>query len=132
MDVPRMYLGGGGTWLEMVHTEGEDWRVTASWYSSLTADFTAFLTVEEVAEFADGMVARLSVPTGDRFSARVTPGRNNPLTLTAEPVGERFAFFAWLTPNGDDEVCHLQMEINPADATELADGFAALRAALAG
>ncbi|MCU7820479.1 hypothetical protein [Kitasatospora sp. DSM 101779] len=52
-----------------------------------------YLSAEEVAEFADEMLARL-------------------------------------TPNGGDEVCHLQTDIGPTDVAELRDRFAALRAAL--
>ncbi|MFE5106372.1 hypothetical protein [Streptomyces sp. NPDC056663] len=56
------------------------------------------------------MLSYLRAPPDGHFSAAVTPGRNNPLTLNAEPVGDGFAFFVRLTPNGDDDVCHLQME----------------------
>ncbi len=77
------------------------------------------------------MLSHLRAPSGSRFSAAVTPGRNKPLRLSAEPVEDRFAFFVYLTPNGDDDVCHLQMEINPIDAAELRDMFDALLASLA-
>lgn len=50
------------------------------------------------------MLSHLGAPSGGRFSAAVTPGRNNPPTLKAEPVGDGFAFFVRLTPNGDDDV----------------------------
>ncbi|MYS84617.1 hypothetical protein [Embleya scabrispora] len=77
------------------------------------------------------VLSHLRAPSGSRFSAAVTPGRNKPLRLSAEPVEDRFAFFVYLTPNGDDDVCHLQMEINPIDAAELRDMFDALLASLA-
>ncbi|WP_405966009.1 hypothetical protein OG713_45465 (plasmid) [Streptomyces sp. NBC_00723] len=41
-----------------------------------------------------------------------------------------FAFFVRLTPNGDDTVCHLQMEIDPIAMSELREAFHALHAAL--
>lgn len=131
MEMPQIRLGGDGSWLELVQTGEDSWRVTADWCSSLSADFTAYLTGEEVADFAARMLSHLRAPSGSRFSAAVTPGRNNPLRLSAEPVEDRFAFFVYLTPNGDDDVCHLQMEINPIDATELRDMFDALLASLA-
>lgn len=130
MEMPQIRLGGDGSWLELVQTGEDSWRVTADWCSSLSADFTAHLTGEEVADFAARMLSHVRAPSGSRFSAAVTPGRNNPLRLSAEPVGDRFAFFVQLTPNGDDDVCHLQMEINPIDATELRGMFAELLASL--
>ncbi|WP_405682152.1 hypothetical protein [Streptomyces sp. NBC_00057] len=104
--------------------------MTANWCSWLKADFTAYLTAEETADFAARILSQLCAPSGHRFSAAVTPGRNNPLTLNAEPVGDGFAFFVRLTPNGDDDVCHLQMEIDPIDATELRGMFDVLHASL--
>ncbi|MFJ4091857.1 hypothetical protein ACIPYS_09770 [Kitasatospora sp. NPDC089913] len=129
--MPQIRLGHDGSWLELVQTDEDSWRVAADWCSALSADFTAYLTGEEVAEFAARMLSHLRAPSGSRFSAAVTPGRNNPLRLRAEPVEDRFAFFVYLTPNGDDEVCHLQMEIDPIDATELRDMFEALLESLA-
>ncbi|MFD9720237.1 hypothetical protein [Streptomyces sp. NPDC059076] len=76
------------------------------------------------------MLAQLGAPTGRRFSAAMTPGRNNPLALTAESVGSGFAFFVCLTPNGDDTVCQLRMELGPIPVTELRRGFDALHSAL--
>jgi hypothetical protein len=52
------------------------------------------------------------------------------LTLKAEPVRDGYAFFVRLTPNGDDDVCHLQMEIDPIDAAELRSMFDRLHASL--
>ncbi|GAA1992761.1 hypothetical protein GCM10009738_86990 [Kitasatospora viridis] len=72
----------------------------------------------------------MRAPSGPRFSAALTAGRNNPLGLGAEPVGDRFAFSAYLTPLGDDDVGHLQVEINPIDAAELRDPFDGLLLAL--
>ncbi|MGW4648682.1 hypothetical protein [Kitasatospora sp. NPDC004289] len=131
MEKPQIRLGDDGSWLELVQTGEDSWRVTAEWCSSLSADFPAYLTGEEVADFAARVLSHLRAPSGSRFSAAVTPGRNNPLRLSAEPVEDRFAFFVYLTPSGDDEVCHLQMEIDPIDATELCDKFDALLASLA-
>ncbi|WP_314253458.1 hypothetical protein [Streptomyces sp. DSM 40907] len=96
----------------------------------LTADFTAFLSDAEVAEFAGQMLSRLAAASGAGFSAVVTPGRNNPLALKAQPVGDGFAFLVRLTPNGDDTVCHLQMELNPIATPDLREMFEALHAAL--
>ncbi|MFI5534098.1 hypothetical protein ACIA8O_36730 [Kitasatospora sp. NPDC051853] len=131
METPRMRLGSGGAWVELVRADEDSWRVTADWCSSLSADFTADLTGDEVADFAARMLSCLSSPSASRFSAAVTPGRNNPLVLSAEPAGDGFAFFVRLTPNGDDGVCQLQMEIGPVDVTELRDVFGALHASLA-
>ncbi|PJN25597.1 hypothetical protein [Kitasatospora sp. CB02891] len=128
METPRIRLGSGGAWLELVQAGEDSWQVTADWCSSLSADFTARLTGDEVSDFAAQMRSHLR--SDSRFSAAVTPGRNNPLVLSAVPVGDGFAFFVRLTPNGDDDVCHLQMEINPIDVGELRDMFDALHASL--
>ncbi|MGW8365451.1 hypothetical protein ACWGK1_33500 [Streptomyces wedmorensis] len=45
-------------------------------------------------------------------------------------MGDGFAFFVRLTPNGDDTVCHLQMELNPIPTPDLREMFDALHAAL--
>ncbi|MFE2545938.1 hypothetical protein [Actinacidiphila glaucinigra] len=126
-----MRLESGTSWLELVHTGGEDWRVTADWCATLTADFDVCLTFEEVADFAARMLSRLSAPDGRAFSEQVTSGRNNPLRLTADPVEDGYAFCATLTPDGDDNVCLLRMEINPVDSAGLRDLFAALQASSA-
>ncbi|MDX2704661.1 hypothetical protein PV350_17545 [Streptomyces sp. PA03-6a] len=97
----------------------------------LTADFTAFLTFQEIADFAARMLSRLSAPSGHGFSEQVTPGRNNPLRLTADPVEHGYAFYATLTPHGDDNVCLLRMDIDPVDAGELRALFGSLQASLA-
>ncbi|MFB7455899.1 hypothetical protein [Streptomyces sp. NPDC056188] len=104
--------------------------MTADWCSWLRADFTAYLTIGEIEDFAARVLSHLRAPSSRRFSAAVTPGRNNPLTLKAEPVQGGHAFFVSLTPNGDDGACHLQMEIDPIDATELREMFDALHASV--
>ncbi|MFB8240231.1 hypothetical protein ACFC58_27160 [Kitasatospora purpeofusca] len=131
MGMPRIRLGDDEAWVELFQVGEDSWRVAADWCSSLSADYPVHLTREEAADFAARMLTRLRAPSGSRFSEAVTPGRNNPLVLGAEPVGDRFAFFVYLTPNGDDEVCHLQMEIDPIGAAELRDMFGALHASLA-
>ncbi|MGM0344861.1 hypothetical protein FSY75_29850 [Streptomyces sp. TR1341] len=130
MEEPRIRLGGDDVWLELARNDGDSWQVTADWCSWLTADFAADLSVAEVVDFAARVLSHLRAPSGGRFSAAVTPGRNNPLTLTAEPVGDGFAFFVRLTPNGDDDACHVQMEIDPIATSELCEAFSALHAAL--
>ncbi|MFI6276689.1 hypothetical protein [Streptomyces sp. NPDC050988] len=130
MEQPRIRLGSDDVWLELARTGGDSWQVTADWSSCLTADFTADLSAAEAMDFAARMLSHLHTPSGVRFSAAVTPGRNNPLTLNAEPGGDGFAFFVRLTPNGDDTVCHLQMEIDPIATSELREAFHALHAAL--
>jgi hypothetical protein len=130
MDTPRIRLGGDSTWLEMTHRGGDEWRVSADWSSTLTADFTACLTAREIADFGGRMLSHLHEGPGRPFSAAVTPGRNNPLTLKAQPVGDGYAFFVRLSPNGDDDVCHLQMEIDPIDSAELRGMFGRLHASL--
>lgn len=130
MEEPRMRLGTDAAWLDLTRTAGDTWRVSADWCSLLTAGFTVDLSDAEVADFAGQMLSRLDEASNAGFSAVVTPGRNNPLSLKAEPVGDGFAFFVRLTPNGDDTVCHLQMELNPIAAPDLREVFDALRAAL--
>ncbi|MGW3782654.1 hypothetical protein [Streptomyces sp. NPDC005091] len=130
MEQPRIRLGNDDVWLELARTGGDTWQVTADWCSWLTADFTADLSTAEAVDFVARMLSHLNAPSGGRFSAAVTPGRNNPLTLNVEPVGDGFAFLVRLTPNGDDDVCHLQMEIDPIATLELRERFNALHAAL--
>ncbi|WP_405983692.1 hypothetical protein [Streptomyces sp. NBC_00872] len=131
MEQPRIRLGSDDAWLELARTGGSSWQITADWSSCLTADFTADLSAAEAADFAARMLSHLRTPSGVRFSTAVTSGRDNPLTLNAEPVGDSFAFFVRLTPNGDDTVCHLQMEIDPIATSELREAFNALHTALA-
>ncbi|MFE6888159.1 hypothetical protein [Streptomyces sp. NPDC057694] len=130
MEEPLIRLGSHDVWLQLARTGDDSWQVTADWCSRLTADFTADLCAAEVVDFAARMLSHLHAPSGGRFSAAVTPGRNNPLTLKAEPVGDGFAFFVRLTPHGDDAICHLQMEIDPIASLELRETFSALHAAL--
>ncbi|MFF8607180.1 hypothetical protein ACF06X_14685 [Streptomyces sp. NPDC015346] len=125
-----MRLGTNDVWLDLTRTGGDTWRVSADWCSLLTAGFTADLRDAEVADFAGQMLSRLNETSNAGFSAVVTPGRNNPLSLKAEPVGDGFAFFVRLTPNGDDTACHLQMELDPIPAPDLREMFDVLRAAL--
>ncbi|MGW1149103.1 hypothetical protein ACWD6I_29695 [Streptomyces sp. NPDC002454] len=132
MDEPRMRLGTDDAWLDLTRTGADTWRVSADWCSLLTADFTAHLSDAEVADFAERVLSRLPAAPGPGFSAAVTPGRNNPLALRAEPAGRGFAFFVRLTPNGDDTVCRLQLELDPIAVADLRETFGALRAALAG
>ncbi|WP_338692552.1 hypothetical protein V2W30_39165 [Streptomyces sp. Q6] len=130
MELPRIRLGSDDVWVELARTDGDTWQVTADWCSWLTADFTADVSAAEVMDFAARVLSHLRAPSGGRFSVAVTPGRSNPMTLKAEPVGDGFAFFVRLTPNGDDGVCHLQMEIDPIATLELREAFDALHAAL--
>ncbi|MET8398719.1 hypothetical protein [Streptomyces sp900116325] len=130
MEQPRIRLGNDDVRLELARTGADSWQFTADWDSCLTADFTADLSAAEVVDFVTRMLSRLRAPSGVRFAAAVTPGRNNPLTLKAEPVGDGFAFFVRLTPNGDEDVCHLQMEIDPIATVKLRETFSALHAAL--
>ncbi len=130
MDQPRIRLGNDDVWLELARNGGDSWRISADWCSWLTADFTADLSAGEAVDFVARVLSHLRAPSRGGFSAAVTPGRNNPLTLKAEPVGDGFAFFVRLTPNGDDDVCHLQMEIDPIATLELCEQFSALHATL--
>ncbi len=130
MEEPQMRLGTDDAWLDLTRTGGDTWRLSANWCSLLTADFTVDLSDAEVTDFAGQMLSRLGEASNAGFSAVVTPGRNNPLALKAQPVGDGFAFFVRLTPNGDDTVCHLQMELNPIATPDLREMFDALHAAL--
>ncbi|TWG04069.1 hypothetical protein [Streptomyces brevispora] len=51
------------------------------------------------------------------------------MILVAQGFASGFAFFARLTPNGDDDVCPVRMEIHPIAASELCGAFNALHAA---
>ncbi|MET7552016.1 hypothetical protein ABZS95_17460 [Streptomyces sp. NPDC005479] len=77
------------------------------------------------------MLSYLRAPSDGRFSAAVTPGRNNPLTLNAEPVGDGFAFFVRLTPTATTTcvTCRWR-EIDPIATWELREMFDALQSAL--
>jgi hypothetical protein len=85
--------GNNAVWLELARTRADSWQITADWSSCLTAGFTADLSPADVVDFVARMLSHLRALSGGRFSAAVTPGRNNPLTLKAEPVGNGFAFF---------------------------------------
>ncbi|MGV9312870.1 hypothetical protein ACWDR0_11825 [Streptomyces sp. NPDC003691] len=132
MERIRIRLGSDEAWLELTRTDEDYWQIRADWCGRLTADFTAFIHSTEALDFTARMSARLGDPYSGRFSAEVTPGRNNPLRLKAEPLDGEHAFYARLTPNGHDEVCCLQMEIGPAPTDELRAMFDAAHAALAG
>ncbi|MEU3843679.1 hypothetical protein AB0E88_27015 [Streptomyces sp. NPDC028635] len=125
-----MRLGTDDAWLDLTRAGDDTWRVSADWSSVLAADFTACLSDAEVADFARQVLSRLGAASRAGFSAMVTPGRNNPLALKAQPVGDGFAFYVRLTPNGDDTVCHLQMELDPIPTPDLREMFDALHAAL--
>ncbi|MFE5074363.1 hypothetical protein [Streptomyces halstedii] len=94
MERPRIRLGSDDVWLELAWAGAGGWQITADWCSWLKADFTADLSAAEVVDFVARMLSRLRAPSGARFSVAVTPGRNNPLTLKAEPVGDGFASLA--------------------------------------
>ncbi|MDI2129572.1 hypothetical protein [Yinghuangia seranimata] len=126
----RVRLGGNEAWLELSRTDGNVWRISADWCSWLTAEFTTHLTTAEALDFADRVLAHLAAASRAPFTAAVTPSRNNPITLTGVPVGDGFAVLAMLTPNGDDNVCRLQMEIDPISSSELHHLFSAFRSSL--
>lgn len=73
----RGYASAAMMWLELARNDGDSWQVTADWCSWLTADFAADLSVAEVVDFAARVLSHLRAPSGGRFSAAVTPGRNN-------------------------------------------------------
>ncbi|MFF1779895.1 hypothetical protein [Streptomyces virginiae] len=52
MEEPQIRLGTDDAWLDLARTGGDTWRVSADWCSLLTANFTAYLSDAEVAEFA--------------------------------------------------------------------------------
>ncbi|MFI1176811.1 hypothetical protein [Streptomyces melanogenes] len=130
MEEPRIRLGNDDARLELARTGERNWQITADWCSWLSADFTADLSATEAVDFAARVLSHLHEPSGGRFSAVMTPGRNNPLTLTAEPAENGFAFFVRLAPNGDDGLCHLQMEIDPIPTRDLREAFNTLHTAL--
>jgi hypothetical protein len=130
MEEPQMCLGDDMVRVGLTRIDDCTWQVTADWCSRLSADFAAHLSDAEVLDFAGRMLAHLDAARGLGFSAAVTPGRNNPMVLQAVPVEEDFAFFVRLTPNGHDDVCHLQMELDPIPIPVLRDAFDTLTAAL--
>jgi len=133
MNGPQLRLGNEDAWVELTRIGEDDWRVRADWCSSLSADFTVYLTADEVSGFAARMLSHLDGPPVPTFSELVTPGRNNPLQLTALHVENRgYAFFALLTPNGDDATCQLSLDIDPLAVAELLALFGELHASSAG
>ncbi|MFK0258039.1 hypothetical protein [Streptomyces sp. NPDC090445] len=130
--VAALTLGYGRAWLTIeARPELEDgWLLTADSYKELFARFEVeHVEREYVVAFADRLIAGMA--DAEPFSVRLTPGRNNPLTLQAVPVDDGFAFLARLTPNGDDAVVHLDMEVGNLGADELRADFENFRRTLA-
>ncbi|MFG2823745.1 hypothetical protein ACGFX4_30515 [Kitasatospora sp. NPDC048365] len=117
----KIRIGDTTSWVELARADEGEWRVTADWCSTFTADFAVCLTDGEVADFATRTLTALS--KGGYVSTVVTEGRNNPLKLGIQPVEDFYAVFARLTRNGDDEVCQLQLEMGPVDAHGLRDAL---------
>jgi len=112
-------IGDDLAWVELApDQEGPDlWRVTADWDSAFTADFDAHLRAEEVAAFADALLA--GVDSGGSFRLEVTASRSNPLLLQSILAGDGLAFLVRLTPKGHDTAVHLDLELDPMDRAEL-------------
>ncbi|WP_405711714.1 hypothetical protein OG264_22495 [Streptomyces xanthophaeus] len=129
---PQLRLGYGRAEVALSAVPGHEdhWRLTADWYGELSADFEVEgIEPGEVIAFTDRLIAGMD---GDEaFTTRLTPGRNNPLTVRALPVEDAFAFLAQLTPNGDDAVVHLDLDLDHVAADELRTEFQAFRRSLA-
>ncbi|MBT2446085.1 hypothetical protein J7F03_03065 [Streptomyces sp. ISL-43] len=120
---PRLRIGDDECWVALTSPEEPagpeeptgSWRVTADWGGAFTADFAARgVDTEEVAAFADRLLARTGAAMPLSFWAEVSEGRGNPLRLSAIPAGDDdIAFVARLTPVGHDVTNHLDMEIGP-------------------
>ncbi|MFD0266609.1 hypothetical protein ACFVGY_08435 [Streptomyces sp. NPDC127106] len=130
--VAALTLGYGRAWLTIEsRPELEDgWLLTADSYKELSARFEVeHVEREYVVAFVDRLITGMA--DAESFSVRLTPGRNNPLTLRAVPVEDGFEFLARLTPNGDDAVVHLDMEVGNLGADELRADFENFRRNLA-
>ncbi|MCX5296663.1 hypothetical protein OG898_09185 [Streptomyces sp. NBC_00193] len=113
---PRLRIGSDEVWVALTAPEraADGWRVTADWGGEFTADFEAHVEAEEVAAFADRLLARTGAAEPEAFWAEVSESRANPLRLAAIPAGAGdIAFVARLTPVGHDTTNHLDMEIGP-------------------
>ncbi|MFB7178093.1 hypothetical protein ACFCYI_10350 [Streptomyces sp. NPDC056257] len=113
---PRLRIGGDEVWVALTAPEppSDEWRVTADWGGELTADFGAYVESDEVAAFADGLLARTRTAGSEAFRAEVSEGRGNPLQLSAVLVDDdAIAFMVRLTPLGHDQTNHLDMETGP-------------------
>ncbi|MFB6614718.1 hypothetical protein ACFCV9_10975 [Streptomyces sp. NPDC056367] len=129
---PELRLGYGRAELVLAPLPGrpDGWRLTASWYGKLSAHFEAeHIESADVVAFTDRLIAGMD--EGEPFTTRLTPGRNNPLLVEAVPVEDAFGFLAHLTPNGDDAVVHLDLELDHVAADELRTDFEEFRRSLA-
>lgn len=92
MTTPELRLGYGRAELVLAPLPGrpDSWRLTASWYGKLSADFEAeYIETAEVIEFTDRLIAGMD--EGEPFTARLTSGRNNPCTCMPSPSRTRSA-----------------------------------------
>lgn len=129
---PELRLGYGRAEVTLAPLPGlpDSWRLTASWYGELSADFEVEgIEPAHVIEFTDRLIAGMD--EGEPFSTQLTPGRNNPLLVHAFPVEDAFGFLAHLTPRGDDAVVHLDLELDHVAADELRTDFEEFRRNLA-
>jgi len=122
-EIARLRLGSESAWFEVRQVVRERCHVTADWCSELTSDFEAWVTREEMRDFAARMLTRISSASGAAFTESVGAGRGNPLVLHGVPAGDGFAFFPCFTPRGDDTVCVLRMEIGPIRIGDLVEAF---------
>ncbi|WP_329381036.1 hypothetical protein OG625_16435 [Streptomyces sp. NBC_01351] len=132
MTTPELRLGYGRAELVLAPLPGrpDSWRLTASWYGKLSADFEAeYIETAEVIEFTDRLIAGMD--EGEPFTARLTSGRNNPLHVYAVPVEDAFGFQAQLTPDGDDPEAELTLELDHVSTAELRTDFEEFRRSLA-
>ncbi|MFJ8012715.1 hypothetical protein [Streptomyces sp. NPDC096339] len=128
---PELRLGYGRAEVAVAPLPGRPgcWRITASWYGKLSADFEAeHIDAEDVLEFTDRLIAGMG--EGEPFTTQLTSGRNNPLLVHAVPVEDAFGFHARLTPNGDDAVVNLHVELDHVAADELRTDFEEFRRSL--
>ncbi|MFD7258499.1 hypothetical protein [Streptomyces sp. NPDC059874] len=114
----QLRLGDDRSSVRLTAPEGTEtsWRLTADWSGAFTADFPIpAMTTEDIAGFADRLLEGFApdepfLPR-DHFSAVVSEGRGNPLRVHVRRGDDHVVFLARVTPCGDDETSHLDLEI---------------------
>lgn len=129
---PQLRLGDDISSVRLTAPEGAEtfWRLSADWDGCFTADFEATgVSTEDVVAFADRLLEGFApdepFAPREHFSAVVSEGRNNPLSVHVRRLDDRVVFLARVTPCGHDETSHLDLEIG---AVALDDQLAHLEA----
>ncbi|MGW0749996.1 hypothetical protein [Streptomyces sp. NPDC002587] len=135
---PQLRLGDDISSVRLTAPEGAEtfWRLTADWGGCFTADFEAAgVGAEEVRAFADrlleGFARDGAFAPRQHFSAVVSEGRNNPLSVHVRRLDDAVVFLARVTPCGHDETSHLDLEIGAVPLDEQLAHLEAFRRDLA-